>query len=202
MDKDKETYEHMMRVGTLAHYWTSEVPLLEQEEREAFVAGCFIHDIGKIMIDSNILQKTTKLNREEWSLMRMHPELGATLLTIEGIVEPDLLDVVMFHHERWDGLGYPKGLRGSQIPKLARMCSIIDAFDAMLSDRPYKKGMAPEEAKQELLAQSGIQFDEYYVLQFLSLPDRVLHTPPQADLEQIEFRGRIFMNFIPKMGSC
>lgn len=185
-----------MRVGTLAHRWTCEVPLLEREEREAFVAGCFIHDIGKIMIDTNILQKTSKLNREEWSLMRMHPELGITLLSMEDIQNPSMLDVVMYHHERWDGLGYPRGLSGKDIPKLARMCSIIDAFDAMLSDRPYKKGMAVKEAKKELLAQSGIQFDEYYVKQFLSLPDPILHKPLPIDLEQI------FLSLAPKLGSC
>ncbi|OXM87301.1 HD-GYP domain-containing protein [Paenibacillus rigui] len=202
LDKDKETYEHVLRVGTLAHCWTSQLELLEYEEREAFVAGCFIHDIGKILIDTNILQKTSKLDREEWTLMRMHPELGVTLLSIEEIKNPNILDIVMYHHERWDGLGYPQGLQGTNIPKLARMCSIIDAFDAMLSDRPYKKGMSLEEAKAELLAQAGIQFDEMYVKQFLSLPDHLLHHPTLDDLEQMELQGTILMSILPKMGSC
>lgn len=191
-DKDRETYGHVLRVGALAQCWTSHYGLPAQEDRQAFIAGCCVHDVGKIMIDSAILRKTSKLDKDEWDVMKTHPECGGLLLRAERMEDERLLAIVKYHHERWDGNGYPAGLRGEQIPAMARMCSIIDAFDAMISDRPYKKGMSVEQAKEELAAQSGIQFDEYYVRQFLSLPDSVLYDPGPVRLSRIATEGTLF----------
>jgi len=191
-DKDRETLEHVLRVGALAHCWTSLYSLPEEEEQQAFIIGCCIHDVGKIMIDDFILQKTSKLDRNEWDSMRTHPEWGEKLLISERITDERVLGIVKHHHERWDGRGYPLGLRGNDIPVLARMCSIIDAFDAMISDRPYKKGMTVEQAKEELAVQSGIQFDHYYVRQFLSLPDPLLRNPLPLGLERLAAEGTLF----------
>ncbi|GAA3408092.1 HD-GYP domain-containing protein [Paenibacillus hodogayensis] len=191
-DKDRETLEHVMRVGSLAHCWTSFHQLSDQDDRQAFIVGCFVHDVGKIMIDGSILQKSSKLDRSEWDTMRTHPEWGEKLLIEEQMTDGRLLDIVKHHHERWDGRGYPMGLQGEEIPVLARMCSIIDAFDAMISDRPYKKGMSVEQAKEELAVQSGIQFDEFYVRQFLSLPDQLLRNPIPLNLEQLAVEGTLF----------
>ncbi|TMV52861.1 HD domain-containing protein [Paenibacillus mesophilus] len=191
-DKDRETFGHVQRVGALAQCWTSHYELPAQEDRQAFIVGCCVHDVGKIKIDDAILLKTSKLDPSEWDLMKTHPECGEKLMLEEGVADERLLDIVKFHHERWDGKGYPTGLRGEDIPPLARMCSIIDAFDAMISERPYKKGMTVEQAKEELAVQSGIQFDESYVRQFLSLPDSMLHNPTPVRLEKLAADGTLF----------
>lgn len=191
-DKDRETHEHVLRVGELAHCWASLHPFPDETDRHAFIIGCCVHDLGKIMIDDSILQKTSKLDRDEWDAMKTHPEWGEKLLLEERMTDKRLLDIIKHHHERWDGRGYPLGLRGESIPALARMCSIIDAFDAMISDRPYKKGMTVEQAKEELAEQSGIQFDELYVRQFLSLPDRWLSKPASLSAERLAAEVTLF----------
>jgi HD-GYP domain-containing protein (c-di-GMP phosphodiesterase class II) len=190
--KDRETFGHVLRVGALAQCWTSYYEMPVQEDRQAFIVGCCVHDVGKILIDSAILRKTSKLDRDEWDVMKTHPECGEKLLLEQQMTDSRLLDIVKFHHERWDGKGYPMGLQGEDIPAMARMCSIIDAFDAMISDRPYKEGMTIEQAKEELAVQSGIQFDEGYVRQFLSLPDPMLYDPNPVRLEQLAVEGTLF----------
>ncbi|MEF3312444.1 HD domain-containing protein [Paenibacillus sp. GYB004] len=195
-DKDRETFEHVGRVGALAQCWVTHYPLAGPEDRQVFIVGCCVHDVGKIKIETAILQKTCKLDQGEWDRMRTHPESGSELLMQEGMKDARLLDIVKYHHERWDGSGYPTGLGSSRIPRLARMCSIVDAFDAMTSDRPYKKGKTVEQAKEELLEQSGIQFDEELVLQFLSLPDHLLRNPPAVRLDEVAEQGDLFYELI------
>jgi HD-GYP domain-containing protein (c-di-GMP phosphodiesterase class II) len=132
--------------------------------------GFFLHDIGKVGIPEHILCKPAALDREEWLVMREHPTIGAT------IVEPirflkGAVDVVRCHHERWDGTGYPTGLRHEEIPLAARVFAIADSFDAMTNDRPYRAALPVEEAIDEIALGACTQFDPDIVQIFLDLVD-------------------------------
>src|SRR6201999_4252779 len=115
-------------------------------------------DVGKIGVPETILTKPAPLNEDEWIVMRAHPETGARViepLALSGIVH----DVVLHHHERWDGAGYPDGLSGEEIPLCARIFSVCDALDAMTSNRPYRRAMPEADALARVRAESGRQFD-------------------------------------------
>jgi putative nucleotidyltransferase with HDIG domain len=170
LSRDKQVYEHCLRVGIMAKRIAPYLDYDNQQTRK-FVTGCCIHDIGKMLLPDGILNKEAPLKVEEWKIMKLHPLSGAQLVLKEGILDQDIVDIVRFHHERWDGHGYPFGLSGHNIPPMARMCSIIDAFDSMISDRPYRKGMSVQEAKEELWRHIGTQFDLLYVERFLHLPE-------------------------------
>ena len=117
-----------------------------------------MHDVGKIGISDTILGKTGALSDEEWELMRKHPVIGERMLTGVDFLKP-ALPVVRHHHERWDGQGYPDKLSGEEIPLAARIVMVCDAYDAMTSDRPYRKALSVSEACRELFQKSGTQFD-------------------------------------------
>jgi HD-GYP domain-containing protein (c-di-GMP phosphodiesterase class II) len=132
--------------------------------------GFLLHDIGKIGIPERLLLKTGPLNPSEWDVMRTHPVVGAHIVTPIRVLG-DAVDVVRFHHERFDGRGYPHGLRGKEIPLAARIFSVVDAYDAMTSDRPYRQARSPDEAIEELARCSGTQFDPYVIEAFLVLSE-------------------------------
>jgi putative nucleotidyltransferase with HDIG domain len=131
--------------------------------------GAMLHDIGKIGIPDNILHKPGKLTPQEWEIMKTHPVKGYEALKEIGFLA-DALPIVRHHHERYDGKGYPDGLRGNEIPIGARIFAVADAFDAMTSDRPYRKAMPVEKAIGEIVANSGTQFDPSVVGVFLQIP--------------------------------
>jgi len=117
-----------------------------------------LHDIGKIAIDEDILTKKGRLTEEEWSEIRRHPEIGYRIIrTLPAFAET--AEYVLLHHERWDGKGYPKGLKGDQIPYLSRILAIVDSYDAMTNDRPYRKAYSQEYAASEIIKNAGKQFD-------------------------------------------
>jgi len=125
-----------------------------------------LHDVGKIGVPEAILTKPTPLDSDEWELMRRHPEIGERIcepLASAGLFTP----IVRHHHERWDGRGYPDGLRGEAIPLGARIVGLVDAFDAMTHDRPYRRGMPTALAVNELWRESGGQFDRALVPLFV-----------------------------------
>jgi HD-GYP domain-containing protein (c-di-GMP phosphodiesterase class II) len=127
-----------------------------------------LHDVGKIAIPDQVLCKPSGLTQEERRLVKRHPEVGAMLLEhIPGFRE--VARAVLHHHERFDGLGYPRGLAGDEIPKLSRVVSIIDAYSAMTDDRPYHKGMPKHAALAELRRYAGLQFDPAMVELFARL---------------------------------
>lgn len=147
--------------------------------------GALLHDIGKIGIPDAILHKPGPLNEEEWGLMRKHPMLGARILgEVDGYFQ-ELAQIVISHHERWDGRGYPRGLAGEEIPLAARILSVVDAYDAMVSSRPYREAVSITAAEAELQRCAGTQFDPAVVEVFLRVlrsiePGRVCVTadPP------------------------
>lgn len=118
-----------------------------------------LHDVGKISIDLSILQKTDKLTEQDWEALKKHPEVGWRITQAIPELNP-ISDIILYHHERWDGTGYPRGLAGEEIPLMARIISIVDAYDAMIEERPYRKAMSKEEAIAELLRMGGTQFDK------------------------------------------
>jgi HD-GYP domain-containing protein (c-di-GMP phosphodiesterase class II) len=127
-----------------------------------------LHDIGKICIAENILLKPAKLSSEEWELVKKHPEIGYRIASSS----PELATVaeaILHHHERWDGKGYLKGLKGEEIPLLSRIIAIVDSFDAMTNDRPYRKSFSIEEALVEIEMCSGTQFDPKLVESFIKI---------------------------------
>jgi HD-GYP domain-containing protein (c-di-GMP phosphodiesterase class II) len=130
--------------------------------------GALLHDVGKIAIPDQILRKPDRLTEEEWETMRTHPLAGFDILrTVEFLAPAG--EMVYSHHERYDGRGYPRGLAGEDIPLGARIFMIADAFDAMTSDRVYRRAMPAEEALAEILRFSGSQFDPAAVRAFLSV---------------------------------
>ena len=124
--------------------------------------GSILHDIGKINISEDILRKEDTLSDEEWVEMRKHPEMGAELVKGIHYLDP-ALPVILYHHERWNGSGYPFGLKAEKIPIAARIVAIADSFDAMTTERPYRQELTPEQAFDEVISGSGIQYDPLIV---------------------------------------
>ncbi len=153
------TYAHSARVALLAERM---VPLLDTEHGIEIVSGCFLHDLGKMKIPLDILDNPGKLNSEEWRQIKGHPMIGYQLLQYAGL-EGTVPSYVLHHHERWDGNGYPHGLSREEIPLGARVCSVVDALDCMLTYRPYRKSVSVQEALEELRRHAGTQFDERIV---------------------------------------
>ncbi len=141
---------------------------LSREETELICLAAFLHDLGKICLPYDVIQKTGPLNEQEWSLMRQHPTLGAALLTSAGGTFATLAPMVISHHERWDGRGYPYGLAGEDIPLGARLISVLDSYDAMTSGRPYSTPQSHEQACAELLRCAGTHYDPLIVAAFLA----------------------------------
>lgn len=127
--------------------------------------GSILHDIGKIHVAEEILSKNGPLSEEEWFEMRKHPEMGAQLIQDIHYLAP-AVPVILFHHERWNGSGYPFGLKEKSIPEAARIVAIADSFDAMTTRRPYRKALSPRAAYEEILAGSGSQYDPIMVQAF------------------------------------
>jgi putative two-component system response regulator len=163
--KDPTTEHHCSRLAHAAVAVARSLALSE-EMIEAIGYGAVLHDIGKIGIAETILQKERDLTEEEWVEMRKHPTIGATIiepLQIGRLAAP----IVRHHHERWDGKGYPNGLRGEAIPIGARIVSVADAFDAMTHDRPYRTALSLGDAIEQLISGRGRQFDGDVVTLFV-----------------------------------
>jgi HD-GYP domain-containing protein (c-di-GMP phosphodiesterase class II) len=165
--KSQETEEHAERLKKLAHLVGKKIRL-PQEKLDELALLATLHDIGKVGIDEKILNKPGKLTKEEWKEMKKHPEIGYRI----AMASPDLISIgeyILSHHERWDGKGYPRGLKGQEIPLLSRIISITDAYDAMMSDRPYRQAMTKEEALEEIRINAGTQFDPDFANFFVDL---------------------------------
>jgi HD-GYP domain-containing protein (c-di-GMP phosphodiesterase class II) len=165
--KDLNTGVHSTRLAEWALHVAGELGLDESSLADIEVAA-LLHDIGKIGIPDSILRKPAKLTDDEYSVMKKHPEYGwAVLRHVPGMERASLM--ILHHHESYDAAGYPAGLSGEEIPVGSRIVSVIDAFDAMVSSRPYRTGLPFEEAERRLLAGRGTQFDPVVVESFLPL---------------------------------
>ena len=169
--RDKYTGGHTQRVTNYSLLLADKLGLPAVDRRRLQI-GTPLHDIGKIGVDDAILRKTGKLTPQEYDSMKLHPLLGVSILgSIPGLAP--ILPIVRSHHERWDGSGYPDGLRGEDIPRLARVVAVADVFDAMASDRPYRASLPLDYAFNELAAKAGSQFDAVIVEAFLQLRPRL-----------------------------
>jgi PAS domain S-box-containing protein/putative nucleotidyltransferase with HDIG domain len=165
--RDKETEGHSRRVTELTVRIAREMGIGE-EELVNLRRGALLHDIGKMAIPDSILLKPGSLTDEEWKIMRQHPVYSYELLHPITYLRP-ALDIPYCHHEKWDGSGYPKGLKGDQIPLSARIFAVVDVWDALRSERPYRSAWTEEKAKEYILSVSGIQFDPEVVKKFMKV---------------------------------
>jgi PAS domain S-box-containing protein len=155
--RDRETEGHTQRVTELTLRVAKTLGYSE-EELSHIRRGALLHDMGKMAIPDEILQKPGPLTEEEWKVMRRHPEYAHDMLSAISYLHP-ALDIPLYHHERWDGSGYPRGLKGEEIPKIARLFAIIDVWDALSSDRPYRKSLRRDQVIQYIIDMSGQLFD-------------------------------------------
>ncbi len=164
---DGYTQDHSVRVSELGEKIAREMKLSRVEIENVRVGG-LLHDVGKIDISIDVLTKASSLTHEEWEQMRQHTSKGSALLEPMGGLLRDVLPVVMFHHECFDGTGY-HGVGGTEIPLGARILAVSDAYDSMITDRPYRTGRTPWEAKLEVEQHAGSQFDPDVVAAFMQV---------------------------------
>jgi putative nucleotidyltransferase with HDIG domain len=170
--KDAETQGHSERVVAYSIAIAKQMKLSETEI-DNIRWGALLHDIGKIGIPDAILLKPAKLNEAEWEIMKTHPAIGFEMMKDIDFLE-GAIDIVLYHHERIDGRGYPLGLKGKDIPLGARIFAIADAFDAITSDRPYRRAQSLQTARDIIQEAAGTQFCPHCVESFLALPDQLL----------------------------
>ncbi len=168
--RDKETEGHTLRVTEMTIKLAQAMGITD-EELTQIRRGSLLHDIGKMGVPDRILLKPDKLTDEEWVSMRKHPGFAHDMLAPVAYLRP-ALDIPYCHHEKWDGTGYPRGLKGDQIPLSARIFAVVDVWDALRSDRPYRAGWKIEDVLKYIREQSGKHFDPRVVDIFL---DQVLN---------------------------
>lgn len=172
--RDNETGYHVTRMSLYVKELAIHLGLPEDDIQLLYQASS-MHDIGKISVSDQILLKPGKLSDEERETMQLHTIHGAHILTGSSFRLIQLAEEIsLSHHEKWDGTGYPKGLKGEEIPLYSRMVAICDVFDALTSERPYKKAWTVEEAKEEIMSQSGRHFDPFIVEKFLEILPQVV----------------------------
>jgi putative nucleotidyltransferase with HDIG domain len=181
--KDQYTHGHSERVARVAACLADELRLSKSEVNAAYLGG-LLHDIGKIGVDDQVLHKPGALTPEEFEQVKRHPQLGYDILCGMRQLER-ILPIVLHHHEAWDGSGYPHGLKGDQTPLLARVAAVADAYDAMASDRPYRRGMPDEKLDAIFREGSGRQWDPQIVNAFFSVRDRVREAARDAAMEAV-----------------
>jgi HD-GYP domain-containing protein (c-di-GMP phosphodiesterase class II) len=165
--RDHETEGHSRRVVALftrlaERMGCSESSLVHMRR------GALLHDIGKIAIPDAILLKPGPLDEQEWSVMQQHPVIAREMLNPIKFLQP-AMDIPYFHHERWDGAGYPERLHGKQIPLPARIFAVVDNWEALNSDRPYRKAWQPEQVRSYIWENAGVKFDPTVVQKFLQM---------------------------------
>jgi putative two-component system response regulator len=159
--RDKETEGHTQRVTILTEQ-LARIAGISEDELIFVRRGALLHDIGKLGVPDSILLKSDKLTDEEWAIMRNHPQYAHDMIYPIEYLRPSL-DIPYCHHEKWDGSGYPRGLKGEEIPLAARIFAIIDVWDALTSDRPYRPAWSKEETLKYIQNETGKHFDPYVV---------------------------------------
>ena len=163
--RDRETEGHTQRVTEMALHLAEKTGMSDMEKLD-LRRGALLHDIGKMGIPDSILLKPGELTEAEWKIMRQHPTYAYHMLAPISYLR-QALDVPYCHHEKWDGSGYPRGLKGEQIPLAARIFTVVDVYDALTSDRPYRAAWPPEKAYRYIQEHSGKHFDPQVVKIFL-----------------------------------
>jgi len=181
---DRNIVAHAYRVMSLARITARRLEISQERISRLSLAALF-HDIGKIAIPKAILDKPGPLTDEEWDMVRHHPELGGQMLLKAGGDWASLAPIVAAHHERWDGRGYPYGLAKDAIPLEARILTLADAYDAMISARVYQRPLTLEEARAEMQRCAGHQFDPDVVTAFLHVLDEQ-EVPPAQERSRCE----------------
>ncbi len=164
--KDTYTKGHSAAVSRYAEALARAIDL-PADEVERIKLGALLHDIGKIGIPEHILRKSDMLSDDEWAIMKQHPAIGADKVLKPNKSLHDLIPIVKYHHEHVDGSGYPYGLKGDDIPLSARIVAIADAYHALISDRPYRKGLSVQKACEILKMGAGVQWDKELVRKFI-----------------------------------
>ena len=191
--KDQVTHGHIRRVQERAVELARRIGVTDPMERKAIEAAALLHDLGKLAIPEHILNKPGKLTRVEFDQMKLHASIGASIVSRINFPYP-VAPVVRHHHENWDGTGYPDGLSGDAIPLGARILSVVDCFDALTSDRPYRRALSNADAAAILVERRGTMYDPQLVDAFLEMqttfaaedaadPDR--HTNPLSDVVRL-----------------
>ncbi len=165
--RDKETEGHTQRVAEMTERLARAMSISNSEIIH-IRRGALLHDIGKMGVPDNILLKPDKLTEEEWDVMRRHPQYAFDMLAPTDFLKP-ALDIPYCHHEKWDGTGYPRRLQGEQIPLAARIFAVVDVWDALRSDRPYRPGWTEEKVREYIFEQSGKHFEPQVVEAFLRI---------------------------------
>ena len=168
-ERDIVTYEHSRRVAVYSQRLARYLGWTRKEARDLALAA-LVHDLGKTWIGNDILNKSEALSAEERRKMERHPVIGARIL-IGCDVHPFYVETVLHHHESWNGRGYPVGLKGEEIPLSARILAIADVYDVLTSQRPYKAPSTMQEARERLIAGTGMNFDPVLVQAFVQLMD-------------------------------
>jgi len=185
-NKDRYTRRHSEDVLTYSTMIAAELGL-DSETQQIVAVAALLHDVGKIGVPDAVLRKPGRLTESEYAAVKQHPEMGAVIVSaVEGL--ECVLDAVRHHHERWDGQGYPHGLGGEDIPQLARLMAVADAFSAMTTDRPYRRGMSMERARCILMEGAGHQWDAQCVEAFLRALDKrdAVDIPANSNPYQVE----------------
>ena len=170
--RDKETEGHTLRVTEKSLELARRMGFSE-DELVHVRRGALLHDIGKIGVPDNILLKADKLTDEEWVIMRKHPTFAYELISPIQYLKAAAVDIPYCHHEKWDGTGYPRGLKGEQIPLVARIFAIVDVWDALTSDRPYRPAWSKKEAIEYIHSLAGTHFDPQVVEAFLKMQEQI-----------------------------
>src|SRR5436305_822376 len=168
--RDHETTGHSFRVALYAVSLARAMGL-HGEQIKAIEWGALLHDVGKMVVPDEILRKMGPLTDEEWHIMKQHPTWGFDMLAEVSFLQPASLDIIYSHHERWDGQGYPRGIAGEAIPLSARIFAVVDTYDAITSDRPYRRARPHAVAVAELQRVTGQQLDPTVVDAFRQLPE-------------------------------
>lgn len=169
--RDKYTAGHSERVTGFSLQIAHKLGL-EDEKLQLLETAALFHDIGKVGINDDILNKTGKLSEEEFEIIKQHPQIGVNILCSIDFLN-EVLPIILHHHERFAGGGYPRGISGEEIPLESRIIAVADTYDAMTSDRPYRKGLPHDIAVSEIVKFKGVQFDETVVDAFISIIDEI-----------------------------
>jgi putative nucleotidyltransferase with HDIG domain len=177
--RDSVTHDHIRRVQKNAMRLARELDVKDEKELRALEAAALLHDTGKLAIPEHILNKPDKLTAAEFETMKQHARIGAEILAPIDFPFP-VVPIVRHHHENWDGSGYPDGLRGEAIPIGARILSVVDCYDALTSDRPYRRALTPAKALEIIVERSGVMYDPTVVAAMVSISDEIAAEPSDA----------------------